>query len=120
MWMSGRSRFPPNPITTFAGITPSPNPSDARNWYMMTSWKFTRRFTAGSYYSYTLDLQAPHDENRYQKDWTFSGRYDLNPSLYLKVEQHLVNGTQVGFSALDNANLQTKFNMTLLKLGASF
>ena len=71
--------------------------------------------------SISLDLKAPLDQNRYQKDWTFSSRYDFNPFLYLKFEQHLVNGTAIGFSSLDNSNgLSTHFNMTLLKLGVSF
>jgi len=115
------NRFPPNPTSTFTGMAPSPNPSDAHNWYLMASWKVAKKFTAGSYYSYSIDLKAPYDQNRYQKDWTFSSRFDLNSALYLKFEQHIMNGTGINFSALDNPDgLSTKFNMTLLKLGTSF
>lgn len=87
----------------------------------MATWKVTSRLTADTYYSFTLDRKAPLDQYRYQKDWTLTSRYDFNPSLYLKLEQHLVNGDQVNFSALDNFDgLSIKFNMTLLKLGATF
>jgi hypothetical protein len=115
------NRFPPNPTSTFAGSPPSPNPSDAHNWYLMTTWKFKPKISTGAYYSYSIDIKAPYDQYRYQKDWTLSGRYDLNDFLYLKAEQHFVNGTGINFSALDNIDgLSTKFNMTLVKIGAAF
>ena len=114
------NRFPPNPTIYLPGQPPNINTSDARNWYVMASHRVGQAFNLGAYYSYTLDLLAPLDGNRYQKDWTLSSRYDLNPYVYLKLEQHFVNGTQVGFSSLDNANLKTRFNMSLFRFGVSF
>jgi hypothetical protein len=115
------NRFPPNPTSTFVGFPPNSNPSDAHNWYLMSTWKFKPKISAGAYYSYSIDLKAPYDQNRYQKDWTLSGRYDVNEFIYLKAEQHFVNGTGINFSALDNSGgLSTKFNMTLVKLGVMF
>jgi hypothetical protein len=121
MFAGEYNRFGPDATTTLEGQAPSMSPSDERNWYVMTSYKLTAKLTGGAYYSYTTDRKAPLDTNRFQKDWDFAGRYDFNSYLYLKVEQHVVDGTAIGFDSSDNPAFPTpKFNMTLLKLGASF
>ena len=72
------------------------------------------------YYSSVINRQAAFTSARYQKDWAISGRYDFNPYLYLKAEQHIVDGTELGYSTSDNTNLKPNTRMTLLKLGVSF
>ncbi len=56
----------------------------------------------------------------YEKDWALAARYDFNSFLYAKVEQHFIDGTETGFAASDNPDLQPTTRMTMLKLGVSF
>jgi hypothetical protein len=121
-WMAAGefNRFTLNPTTLLQGQPPSTSPSNVHNWYVMTSFRLKPRLTVGAYYSYSLDHLAPYDQNRYQKDWTVASRFDVNPSLYLKLEQHWMDGTAIGFDSSDNPNLQPTTRMTMLKLGATF
>ena len=121
-WMAAAefNRFTLNPTTTLLGQAPSSSPSDVHNWYVMASYKLKPRVTVGAYYSASLDHLAPYDKNRYQKDWAFAARFDPNPFLYLKFEQHLDNGTAIGFDTSDNTSLETRFAMTLFKAGVTF
>ena len=57
---------------------------------------------------------------RFQKDLTMAARYDFNPYLYAKFEQHFLNGAALGFNASDNPDMQPTTRMTILKLGVSF
>jgi hypothetical protein len=66
-----------------------------------------------------MNPQLPVSSARYQKDWALAGRYDFNPYLYLKLEQHFVDGTAIGLDS-DNPDLRPNMRMTLLKLGVSF
>jgi hypothetical protein len=105
---------------------------DHREWYVMTSYRPVDKLNIGAYYSSFFDLQGSNKDyfnttqypnffiNRFQKDWTISGRYDINSYLYLKGEQHFLNGTNFGFLDVDNNVLFNKSNMTMLKLGVSF
>jgi hypothetical protein len=93
---------------------------DPRGFYGMASYKFTGKLTSGVYYSSSIDRTVPTSSSRFQKDWAFSARYDLNPFLYLKAEQHFVDGTELGYSTLDNSQLQPRSRMTLLKFAVSF
>jgi hypothetical protein len=95
-------------------------PSDQRRFYGMASYKLTSKLTGGLYYSSYLDRKAAFTSARYQKDWALSARYDFNPFLYAKAEQHLVDGTAIGLSDSDNPNLQPNMRMTMLKVGVSF
>jgi hypothetical protein len=105
----------------FTGIPLIESRSDQRSSYVMVSYKFAAKLTGGLYYSSSIDLQAPVRSSRFQKDWAFSSRYDFNPYLYIKLEQHLIDGTEIGYSTLDNADgLKPRSKMTLLKFGASF
>ena len=94
--------------------------TDQRSFYAMASYKLSQKLTAGMYYSSSIDLQVPVSSARFQKDWNLSARYDLSPFLYLKAEQHFIDGTELGYSTTDNANLKPNSRMTLLKLGVSF
>ena len=86
----------------------------------MSSYKLTSKLTAGAYYSSFINCSAPVNSSRFQKDWTISTRYDFNPYLYAKAEQHFIDGTGNGFNASDNPNLQPTTRLTILKLGVSF
>ncbi len=86
----------------------------------MATYKVTAKLTGGMYYSSSFDEQLPQGSARYQKDWTMAARYDCTPYLYLKAEQHVMDGTELGFSITDNVSLQPNTLMTLLKLGVSF
>jgi hypothetical protein len=109
-----------NSTSRFPNLPAFVNPIDSRSFYVMSSYKVTSKFTAGAYYSYSINLKAPVSSSRFQKDWTISTRYDFNPYLYAKAEQHFINGTATGFEASDNPNLQPTTRMTILKLGVSF
>jgi len=99
--------------TTISGL-------DQRPFYAMASYKLNEKLTAGLYYSSDLDRKVAVGSARYQKDWALTARYDFNPFLYLKGEQHWMDGTLIGYSTADNLNLQPNARMTLLKLGVSF
>jgi hypothetical protein len=114
------ARLAPAASVLLPGAPPISEPLDTRSFYVMTSYKLTEKLSGGAYYSYSLDHQEVFTSARHEKDWTVSARYDLNPYLYAKLEQHFVDGTEIGFSTSDNSNLQPRTRMTLLKLGVSF
>jgi hypothetical protein len=96
-------------------------PRDQRDWYGMASYKLASKLTAGSYYSSLMDLALPQSSSRFQKDWAFSGRFDATSFLYFKAEEHLIDGTYIGFYTSSNpAGIQPRTKMTLLKVGVSF
>jgi hypothetical protein len=94
--------------------------NDQRRFYGMASYKLSGKLSGGLYYSSFLDRQATYTSGRYQKDWAVSARYDFNPFLYAKAEQHWIDGTAIGLSITDNPDLQPTMRMILLKLGVSF
>jgi hypothetical protein len=104
--------FPGAPDTHIRG--------DQRLYYVMASYKATGKLSGGLYFSSSTDHRAAFTSGRYQKDWDVSGRYDFNSFVYAKVEQHWIDGTAIGFSTSDNANLKPTTKMTLLKIGVSF
>jgi hypothetical protein len=114
------TRTPVESTIQLPGLPAILSPADHRSFYVMSSYKLTSKFTAGAYYSYSMNLGAPVSSSRFQKDWTISTRYDFNPYLYAKAEQHFIDGTALGFNASDNPNLQPTTRMTILKLGVSF
>ena len=67
--------------------------SDQRSYYIMSSYKLAQRLTGGAYFSSVFNLKAALSSARYQKDWVVSGRYDFNSYVYLKAEEHFINGT---------------------------
>ena len=93
---------------------------DQHDFYVMASWRLTAKLSSGLYYSSAIDAKLPTSSARYQKDWTLATRYDFNPFLYAKFEQHFMDGTELNYSSLDNSNLQPNTRMTLLKLGVTF
>jgi hypothetical protein len=107
-------------LVQFPGAPPAYTRTDDRNFYVMASYKLAEKLTAGAYYSSSINLQVPVSSARYQKDWTVAGRYDFSPNLYLKLEQHFIDGTLIGLAGIDNPNLQPNMRMTMLKMGVSF
>lgn len=93
---------------------------DQRAFYAMASYHISDKLSGGVYYSSSIDHKVPTSSARFQKDWAIAGRYDFNPFLYAKLEQHFINGTELNYSAGDNPDLQPSTPMTLLKLGVSF
>jgi hypothetical protein len=96
-------------------------PKDERSFYAMASYRVASKLTGGVYYSSYIDKQVPVSSGRFQRDWAFTARYDASSYLYFKVEQHLIDGTALGYSTSDNSTgLAPRTRMTLLRLGASF
>jgi hypothetical protein len=94
--------------------------SDPRAWYAMATYKMTGKLSLGAYDSQASDHQEPLGPDRYSKDWTFSGRYDLNEFIYIKAEQHFIDGTSLGFESANNTVLFPNTRLTALKVGVSF
>lgn len=94
--------------------------TDARPWYVMASYKATSKLTGGLYFSSIFDHRTPLGPSRYQKDWAVTARYDISPFFYAKLEQHWMDGTNIGYSLSDNPSLQPTMRLSLLKLGVSF
>jgi hypothetical protein len=72
------------------------------------------------YDSQVFDHDQPLGQDRYSKDWTVSGRYDINPFIYLKAEEHFIDGTSLSFESVNNTMLQPTSRLTALRIGASF
>jgi hypothetical protein len=107
-------------VLQLTGLPAFTGSNDQRRFYVMTSYKLASMLTAGMYYSSFNDKGVVLVGGRYQKDWALSARYDFNPFLYAKVEQHFIDGTAIGLAMSDNPNLQPNMRMTLVKLGVSF
>ncbi|MGA2848636.1 MAG: hypothetical protein ABSE46_06550 [Terracidiphilus sp.] len=96
-------------------------PVDDRAWYGMASYKITTKFTAGAYDSQYFSHKSALGPARYSKDWVASGRFDFNQFLYAKAEEHIIDGTAIGYDATLNAGgLKPASKLTILKMGVSF
>ena len=114
-------RLPVSLTLRFTGLPPSYERIDYQNWYAMASYKLTSKLTAGVYDSQQVNHQAALGPARYSKDWTFSGRYDFSQYLYAKAEEHVIDGTAIGYDTDLNPNgLQPNTKLTILKVGVSF
>jgi len=114
------ARKPGHATIVIPEILSPKDPFDQRGFFVMASYKRTGKLTAGAYYSSSIDRQVVQSSARFQKDWALSARYDLNQFLYLKAEQHFIDGTELGYSSADNIDFHPSSRMTLLKLGVSF
>lgn len=104
-----------------AGLPTQYHATDQRSFYVMASCKLRKKLTGGAYYSSAIDRKAASNSGRYEKDWAISTRYDFTTDAYLKIEQHITDGTLRGYSISNNTGgLQPSSRMTLLKLGVSF
>jgi hypothetical protein len=115
------SRVAPNITIQFTGLPPSYERIDYRSWYAMASYKLTSKLTAGAYDSQQVNHQAALGPARYSKDWAISGRYDFSQYLYAKAEEHIIDGTAIGYDTDLNSNgLKPDTQLTILKVGVSF
>jgi hypothetical protein len=95
---------------------------DTRAWFAMGSYRFTDKLQAGVYYTryYVAGTDQSSPAN-YFHDWVGSGRYDINSYLYLKLEEHFIDGNGVGFYTVNNPNgLQPQTKLLVAKAGFSF
>jgi hypothetical protein len=128
-WMVAveHSRLPVSGAIVVPGVVTEPFRLDQQTWYGMVSYKVTGKLTAGVYDSQSFDHQIALGSARYSKDWAINARYDFNQFLYAKVEQHFVEGTEIGYDLTLNpptASLPTGLHpntrLTVLKIGVSF
>ena len=103
-----------------AGSPVSSISGDPRAWYLMASYKVTGKVTVGTYDSQSVDRDQSLGLDRYSKDWVVSGRYDFNQFIYLKAEEHFIEGTSLNFEDANNTVLQPKSDLTALRIGVSF
>lgn len=94
--------------------------SDPRAWYAMATYKMSGKLSLGPYDSQAFDHQESLGPDRYTKDWTVSGRYDVNEFIYIKAEQHFIDGTSLSFESSNNTALLPNTRLTALKVGVSF
>ncbi len=104
------------------GPTSQVMPMDSRAWYPMVRYDVTRKLQIGTYYShYVNKAQATQSEFSYSKDWTISGRYNMNSYFYAKLEAHFLHGTGLGYYASVNpGGLKPNTNMLAARIGFSF
>jgi hypothetical protein len=94
--------------------------TDTRGWYGMATYKFTSKLSAGAYNSEFFDHDAPLGPARYTKDWTISGRYDVNEYIYVKADEHFIDGTNLSLDSLSNPTPVPEYRLTALRIGVSF
>jgi hypothetical protein len=115
------SRVAARATLNFTGLPAIHTREDWREFYVMSSYKLSNKLAAGVYYSSNNDHAQVASAAKFQKDWALSARYDFDPFVYLKLEEHLMDGTMIGFSTLNNTGgLVPDTRMTMLKLGVSF
>jgi hypothetical protein len=114
-------REPINATITI-GSTTFPFLADGRSWFAMGSYRLSKKFQAGSYYSHYVDKAADTTQPaNYSKDWVLSGRYDFNQYFYAKLESHFLHGTALGYYTSTNPNgLAPDSKMLAAKIGFTF
>ena len=114
-------RIPINATITL-GSTVIPFVADGRSWFAMGSYRLSKKFQAGTYYSHYVNKAADTTQPaNYSKDWVLCGRYDFNPYFYAKIEGHFLHGTNLGYYNSTNPNgLAPNSNMLAAKIGFSF
>ena len=114
-------REPINATITI-GSTTFPFLADGRSWFAMGSYRLSKKFQAGSYYSHYVDKAADTTQPaNYSKDWVLSGRYDFNQYFYAKLEGHFLHGTALGYYTSTNPNgLAPDSKMLAAKIGFTF
>jgi hypothetical protein len=105
----------------FNGVPPSTSYKDQRSFYGYGIYHVTNKLSGGLCYSSAIDVKQKPSAAKYQKDWTLSVRYDVNTFLYAKAEEHILDGTYLGYSTSNSATgLLPNDKMTMLKMGVSF
>jgi hypothetical protein len=104
---------------TLAGKPAEFDDSDARGWFLMASYKWNDKLSLGAYHAQYFDMQVDLGPDRYTKDWTAAMRYDFNQFIYVKADEHYVQGTALSVD-LRNQNPQPDYWLTAMKIGVSF
>jgi hypothetical protein len=108
-------------VLAFNGVAPSVSYKDLRTFYVISTYKLSEKLTGGIYYSSANDHKVAVSSAKYQKDWALSLRYDFSSYLYAKAEEHIMDGTYIGYSTSNNLNgLHPNDKMTFLKVGVNF
>ncbi len=106
--------------------------TDAEDYYVMVSYRFTDLFELGAYYSVHYGDKDDKDgddrpagdfkEEAWLKDFTLTGRFDINEYWIFKLEGHLMDGlSDVDFSESDDpADPDPDWYMFAAKLSYSF
>ncbi len=115
------ARLDPGIVFSFVKGPTIPVAVDTRAWYGMVSYKVTEKLTAGLYDSQFFNRGAALGPGRFSKDWAVSGRYDFSEFVYVKAEQHFIDGTGIGYSNANNSGgLQPDTRLSILKIGVVF
>jgi hypothetical protein len=114
-------RIPINATLTIES-TAIPFVEDGRSWFAMGSYRLSKKFQLGSYYSHYVNKAADTTQPaNHSKDWVVSGRYDFNPYFYAKIEGHFLHGTALGYYTSTNPNgLTPDSKMLSAKIGFTF
>jgi hypothetical protein len=105
---------------SLAGQPVSSVSTDARGWYVMGTCKLSARLSAGVYNSQFFDHDAPLSTDRFTKDWTVSARYDISSAVYLKADEHFIDGTSLSLDSLLNPASTPRYDLTALRIGVVF
>jgi hypothetical protein len=99
-----------------------PGKFDSESWYLMSSYRILEKLQAGAYYSHQINpLGDPSLPANFSKEWVISGRYDFNSFFYAKLEDHIINGTELSYYGSTNpSGLKPKSNLLAAKVGFSF
>jgi hypothetical protein len=116
------TRVHPVILDAFPGLSPITIRVDTRAWYVLGSYKVTKKLGTGLYFSEQVDHAALlGNPARFSKDWALAARYDFNQYLYLKAEQHFIDGTAIVYDTdLNPRGLKPDTRLTILKIGVSF
>jgi hypothetical protein len=105
-------------------VVPDGNLTSTR-WYVMGSYRASRWFSPGIYYSFFGDGRPGLlTRDKYQQDLAFTLRYDITPNWLVKLEEHYMRGT-AHLSAGLNSEQETQklardWGMFMLKTTAYF
>jgi len=107
--------------------------TDVRGAYVAGSYRFTKWFQLGSYYSrYSISMPVttlpgvPSGQNGHVYDKVVTARFDLNKHINIKVEGHFMDGYGLpqmypaGFYLADNPAFKPHTNALVVRTGLSF
>jgi hypothetical protein len=77
---------------------PSNSQSKNKSFYVSVARRLTDKLEVGTYYTELTNGSPPTPGNppssTYRRDWTISGRFDVNEHLLFKLEVHFIDGTR--------------------------
>ncbi len=99
--------------------------STSERGYLMTSYRLSRWFVPGVYYSVLFnDVKDRQGREAYQHDVAFTTRYDINQHWLVKLEGHYMHGTAALSTSLNDSKplseLAEDWGLFLLKTTAYF